>query len=629
RAEVEQMLELVTSEQAELEAALAADAPKLTAAQDTWYQLSALAERLRGTVRLAAERKRHLSAEVDTGGTGRDPEELLAEAERAAEREAELNEAVVEARSTLAEVVERREHLEQVLQAAERAHLAAVRAIADRREGIAKLSGQVEALRSKSSATAEEIDRLTSSIEEAVARAEAAMEELETARVEGGVEDSDDEGLRERHQRAVEAEKAAKARVDELVKAERAAERDIASEKARVDALSMGLARKDGAGALLAAADDVPGLLGSVAALLTVDPGYEAALAAAPGPVAAAVAGPGRDGAVAALRYLRGNDAGRAERLIGDPPASSAPATWPALPEGPGGRVRSSPHPTHCGPPWSGRWSGWQWCPRSTTPAHSCPLIRRSPRSPVTATSSVPTGPPVVRLGTRASSRCRPPSTRRRIGSPRPSGCWSVRRPNWRGPAPNTGTGGPNWNRPRRPSTRPRCARRGPPSGCPAWRRPLARRSRRSNGCARHGRRSNAPATTSSCSWRSWRNDWRSSPNSRWTPTSTPASGTRLPRCWRRCGRRRWTPASLYVPPRNVLAASPVKPIRCAVRPRPSARPGSVPRRPGSRGSVGRPSRPPWSRAARSRSTASRSRCSGPPSNGTPSRRVVNTPSRR
>jgi chromosome segregation protein len=334
RAEVEQMLELVTSEQAELEAALAADAPKLTAAQDTWYQLSALAERLRGTVRLAAERKRHLSAEVDTGGTGRDPEELLAEAERAAEREAELNEAVVEARSTLAEVVERREHLEQVLQAAERAHLAAVRAIADRREGIAKLSGQVEALRSKSSATAEEIDRLTSSIEEAVARAEAAMEELETARVEGGVEDSDDEGLRERHQRAVEAEKAAKARVDELVKAERAAERDIASEKARVDALSMGLARKDGAGALLAAADDVPGLLGSVAALLTVDPGYEAALAAALGPVADAVAVSARDDAVAALRYLKGNDAGRAELLIGDTPASSDPATWPALPEG-------------------------------------------------------------------------------------------------------------------------------------------------------------------------------------------------------------------------------------------------------------------------------------------------------
>ncbi len=161
RAEVEQMLELVTSEQAELEAALAADAPKLTAAQDTWYQLSALAERLRGTVRLAAERKRHLSAEVDTGGTGRDPEELLAEAERAAEREAELNEAVVEARWTLAEIVERREHLEQGLQAAERAHLAAVRAIADRREGIAKLSGQVEALRSKNGATADEIDRLT------------------------------------------------------------------------------------------------------------------------------------------------------------------------------------------------------------------------------------------------------------------------------------------------------------------------------------------------------------------------------------------------------------------------------------------------------------------------------------
>ncbi|WP_433409533.1 chromosome segregation protein SMC [Saccharomonospora azurea] len=332
RAEVEQTLEFVVSEQTELEATLAEDAPKLTAAQDTWYKLSALAERLRGTVRLAAERRRHLSAEVDTGGTGRDPEELLAEAERVAEREAELTEAVSEARALLAGVVERREHLEQVVQAAERAHLAAVRAIADRREGIAKLSGQVEALRSKSSATAEEIERLSSGIADAVARAEAAAESVEEARAEGGVEDSDDESLRERHDQAVEAHKAAKARVEELVKAERAAEREIASEKARVDALSMGLARKDGAGALLGAADDVAGLLGSVAALLTVDPGYEVALAAALGPVADAVAVAQGDNAVAALRFLKDNDAGRAGLLVGGPATASDPASWPVLP---------------------------------------------------------------------------------------------------------------------------------------------------------------------------------------------------------------------------------------------------------------------------------------------------------
>ncbi|WP_199430356.1 chromosome segregation protein SMC [Qaidamihabitans albus] len=335
RAEVEQALEVATSEQTELEESLAEDAPRLAAAQDTWYKLSALAERLRGTVRLAVERQRHLTAEVETGGTGRDPEELLAEAEHAAEREQELAEEVAEARALLSGTVERREHLERVVQSAERAHMAAVRAIADRREGIAKLSGQVDALRSKYNATAEEIERLTVGIEESGARAEAAAEELEQARAEGGVEESDDADLQDRHDRAVEANDAAKARVEELVKAERAAERDIASEKARVDALSMGLKRKDGAGALLGAGDELPGLLGSVAALLTVDAGYEVALAAALGPVADAVAFAAGGDALAALRYLKENESGRAGLLLGGSVSDTVdPASWPALPAG-------------------------------------------------------------------------------------------------------------------------------------------------------------------------------------------------------------------------------------------------------------------------------------------------------
>jgi chromosome segregation protein len=332
RSEVEQALEMVTSEQTELEEALAEDAPRLAAAQDTWYKLSALAERLRGTVRLAVERERHLTSDVQAHTGGRDPEELLAEADRAAETERELTEAVTEAREILSHTSQRREELERVVQAAERAHLAAVRAIADRREGLAKLTGQVDALRSKNGATSEEIDRLTVNIEEAAERAELAAEELEQARAEGGIEESDDAELQERHDRAVQANNAAKARVEELVKAERAAERDIASEKARVEALSMGLRRKDGAGALLGAADELPGLLGSVAALLTVDPGYEVALAAALGPVADAVAVAAGDDAVAALEFLKNSDNGRAGLLLGGAPAAPDTAAWPSLP---------------------------------------------------------------------------------------------------------------------------------------------------------------------------------------------------------------------------------------------------------------------------------------------------------
>jgi len=333
RHEVEQFLEVADAKQTALEDALAADAPRLAAAQDTWYRLSALEERLRGTVRLAVERERHMSATVESQTGGQDPDELEAEAEETAFREAELGEHVEVARGLLGEAAERRAELEQQVQAAEKAHLAAVRAVADRREGLARLAGQVEALRSKTNATAEEIERLSTALVEATERAEASAVDLAEAQEESGIEDSGDAGIVARLDRAKETQKVAQARVDELVRAERSAEKDIASWKARVDALSMGLNRKDGAGVLLAAGDRLPGLLGSVAALLTVEPGAEAALAAALGPVADAVAVASGDDAVAALELLRGSDAGRAGIVVGGYGHADR-SGWPVLPPG-------------------------------------------------------------------------------------------------------------------------------------------------------------------------------------------------------------------------------------------------------------------------------------------------------
>ncbi|KAA2253614.1 chromosome segregation protein SMC [Solihabitans fulvus] len=336
RTEVEQALQIAQAKQNELEELVAADAPKLARAQDTWYRLSALEERLRGTVRLAAERYRHLSADVEAPRGGRNPDELDAEAEETAFREAELQEAVTEARILLAETTERRSELERTVAAAERAHLAAIRAIADRREGLARLAGQVDVLRSKTNATAEEIERLSVTLAEATERVELAELELAEQQTESGTEDEGDAGLDERHAQVVQANEAAKARVEELVRAERTAEKDIASWRARVDALSLGLTRKDGAGALLAAGDRLPGLLGSVAALLTVEPGAEVALAAALGPIADAVAVAGGEDALAALRLLKETDSGRAGLLVGatDGPSTVDTSAWPALPDG-------------------------------------------------------------------------------------------------------------------------------------------------------------------------------------------------------------------------------------------------------------------------------------------------------
>ncbi|GGI73786.1 chromosome partition protein Smc [Saccharopolyspora subtropica] len=331
RAEVERALQFAQSQEKELEEQVAADAPRLHRAQETWYRLSALEERLRGTMRLAAERHRHLTAQTEEHRPGRDPDQLEAEAEEAAEQEIELREQMEEAREVLHEVVQRRSELESALKQAEQAHLAAVRAIADRREGAARLSGQVESLRGKVNDTADEIERLSDALEEAAARAEEAERALADAEEESGGYDSDDAGLQERREAAAEARDAARARVEELVKAERAAEREIASWKARVEALSMGLQRKDGAGALLAAGDRVPGLLGSVAALLTVESGAEAALAAALGAVADAVAVRGVTDAVTALELLKSDDAGRAGLLIGESTVDVDRSGWPQL----------------------------------------------------------------------------------------------------------------------------------------------------------------------------------------------------------------------------------------------------------------------------------------------------------
>src|SRR5262245_60796472 len=80
RAEVEASLAQVQSREAELDAALAESAPALARAQDVWYRLSALDERLRGTAGLAAERHRLLSAQSQPQSRpGREPEAIEAE----------------------------------------------------------------------------------------------------------------------------------------------------------------------------------------------------------------------------------------------------------------------------------------------------------------------------------------------------------------------------------------------------------------------------------------------------------------------------------------------------------------------------------------------------------------------
>jgi chromosome segregation protein len=319
----------------ELEAALAADAPALAAAQDTWFQLSTLQERFRSASQLATERLRYLTAPDEQEQPGRDPEQLAAEAELVRAEEAQLREALETDQLRLDEAVAARQEQERALAAAERELVVAAKAIADRREGLAKLAGQVEASRSRTAAAAEEIARLGAAHTEARERAEVAQAAYDQATTGASEQDRDTADLDIAYETAQATVEAANQTATDLVEAERAAEKDVTGWQAREEALALGLRRKDGAGALLAAADRVPGLIGSVASLLTVDPGCEAALAAALGGLADAVAVAGVDDAADALRLLKIEDAGRVSLLVGN---GGPPPARPAVELPPGGR---------------------------------------------------------------------------------------------------------------------------------------------------------------------------------------------------------------------------------------------------------------------------------------------------
>ncbi|MEV5902937.1 chromosome segregation protein SMC, partial [Streptomyces sp. NPDC052127] len=304
-------------------------APRLQRAQQTWYELSQLGERVRGTISLADARVKSANSAPPEERRGRDPEDMEREAARVREQEAELEAALEAARHALDDTVSHRADLERELAVEERRLKDVARAIADRREGLARLNGQVNAARSRAASAQAEIDRLAAARDEAQERAVTAQEEYEELKAEVDGLDAGDQELGEQHeaarQRLVEAEAALTAAREALT----GAERSRAATQARHETLAMGLRRKDGTGALLGARDRLGGLLGPAAELLTVTQGYEVPLAAAFGAAADALAVTGPSAAAEAIRLLRKQDGGRAALLL-----SGAPDDVPQEPRG-------------------------------------------------------------------------------------------------------------------------------------------------------------------------------------------------------------------------------------------------------------------------------------------------------
>ncbi|MET3162798.1 UNVERIFIED_ORG: chromosome segregation protein [Arthrobacter sp. UYEF10] len=314
RAVVEQQLEAGRRQQAAVEQ-LAADAtPKLNAARDTWYRLSASRERLRSLGSLAQERGRLLGAVDAEPYSGRDPEQLERQAVRVRDELMELERHILDRRSALDSATAAKNAAELEASAEEKRLTAVLRAAADRREGIAKLAGQVGAARSRVESAQAELGRLRESLAAGQERRNRAQSEFTALESQvAGVEDGE-ESLDADYEDASAELDAVVQEIAELTSVGGEAVRERDALVARRDALQLGLNRKDGAAH--ARNSGLDGVAGALASSLTIQPGYEAAIAAALGGASEAIVVRDPDVAAVVVQLLKDDDAGRASLLL-------------------------------------------------------------------------------------------------------------------------------------------------------------------------------------------------------------------------------------------------------------------------------------------------------------------------
>ena len=332
RAALEQELAAARRQEAELDQAAQQASAVLSRAQETWFALSSLTERLRGTQHLAAQRHTLLTEQAEPERPGRDPDELDRQAAELREEEAELTVRLAAGREVAGVAAAQRAAAEAELSAAERRIAEGAKAAAARAGQLARLREQVGATASRAAAAQDELDRLAAAAEQATERAVLAQQAYDQSHdlaVGGGDDRSELVAAHEQAARALAdyAERTVAART-----AERESARELAGLKARAETLAEAARRgADASAALLADPVRFTGVLGPFAERLHVVEGFEVAIAAALGAAADAVAVDGLDAAAEILAALRRHDAGSARLVIAAPCSPAEPRSPPTL----------------------------------------------------------------------------------------------------------------------------------------------------------------------------------------------------------------------------------------------------------------------------------------------------------
>jgi len=314
RAIVEADLEGVRTREEALDAAAAFEGPLLTEAQETYYALTGIREKLRAVAALAQERTRFLTQDSEIT-PGRDPEAIEQEAKTLRNEEAELRVGLNAKQDQLNQAINALHALEADVKAEEDRIAAMLRAIADQREGTARQEGHIKSLEARLDAMSQEITRLTKARDDAKTRAENAQSEYTQFELEIASADSGEIGLDTQFESAKQTLAQAKELLSKLNDSERNADRKRNSIESKLEALKLTSINRDGSTALLQDSRGVR-ILGSLASLLKVDAGYESAVAAALGTLADAVVVQDMNAAVTAITALKNENLGQAELLV-------------------------------------------------------------------------------------------------------------------------------------------------------------------------------------------------------------------------------------------------------------------------------------------------------------------------
>ena len=320
---VEQRLAGARQQVSTLEAAVGRLGPAAEQAQATYYHLTSLAERVRGTVDLIEAKRRHLVEYVEEPLAGRPPAELRAQAERI---DAELAERATERehdRQRLDEAVAARRDAEQARRAHEAQLQVERRRRAEARERVLRWEGEVSALRGSIASAEAEVARVASTLEGLDARIAEAEEGVAAVQEEIRTLDTAEVELTATLEQAEAAVAERAAAVDDLDARARELEAERTAQATRAEALRAAVAETEGGTAAVLDAD-LDGVLGPVADHVRLEADADAAVAAALGPLGEAVVVTSPEQARRVVAWLRETGNGSAVVLA----ARRDPRPW-------------------------------------------------------------------------------------------------------------------------------------------------------------------------------------------------------------------------------------------------------------------------------------------------------------